>query len=59
MASILTNAQLAKQYPKDSVWVVKVENGVRTELLYHGNDVNKARTINSKNESVLVQKKVS
>jgi len=53
----LTNAQLAKQYPKDNIWVVQTKNGVRTKLLYHGKDLNKARKINLENPSILVRKK--
>ncbi len=52
----LSNAKLASLYPKDSVWVVKTKNGVRTEVLYHGNKVTDARKINSLFESVLVRR---
>lgn len=52
----LSNKQLAKLYPKDSVWVVKTKNGVRTEVIYHGRKVTDARKINDQFESVLVRK---
>ncbi len=55
----LTNAELGKLYPKDSVWVVQVEDGVRTKLLYHGNDIEEARKINASTESVLIRRKLN
>lgn len=52
----LSNKQLAKTYPKDTVWVVKLKNGVRTQVVYHGKSVTDARKINAVIDSVLVRK---
>jgi len=54
--AILTNQQLVKLYPKDTVWVVKTKDGVRTEVIYHGKKVTDARKINAHFDSVLVRK---
>ncbi len=52
----LTNQQLVKLYPKDTVWVVKTKDGARTEVIYHGKKVTDARKINAQFDSVLVRK---
>ena len=52
----LTNSQLAKLYPQDTVWVVKTKEGVRTEVIYHGKKITDARKINAQFQSVLVRK---
>ncbi|MBN2893320.1 MAG: hypothetical protein JXL97_15720 [Bacteroidales bacterium] len=52
----LSNKNLAKMFPKDSIWVVKTENGIRVEILYHGDNLVEARKISEENESILVRK---
>lgn len=57
--SNLTNPELARQYPKDSVWVVETKKGTRIKVLYHGNDINTARKLNSEAiDSILIRKKL-
>ncbi len=56
MADDLSNKNLAKKYPKATVWVIKTVNGVRTEVIYSGNSLAEARKINSSTESVLIKK---
>lgn len=52
----LSNKELAKIYPNDTVWVVKLKDGVRTEVVYHGKSITDARKINDLFDSVLVRK---